>query len=50
MLIENFLRLKKYWSLVENEILVAEERVELTEAQQKSIADQKLKELFVPNH
>jgi hypothetical protein len=50
MLIENFLCLKKYWSLVENGILAAAERVELTEAQQKSIADQKLKDLKVKNY
>ena len=39
MLMENFLRLKEYWSLVETGILAAVEGVELTEAQRKSIAD-----------
>ncbi|KAL5568948.1 hypothetical protein UlMin_025523 [Ulmus minor] len=42
---ENFLRSKEYWSLVETGILAAAEGVELTEVQQKSIADQKLKDL-----
>ena len=50
MLMENFLRSKEYWSLVENGIPVAAEGVELTEAQQKSIADQKLKDLKVKNY
>ncbi|GMY21802.1 Retrovirus-related Pol polyprotein from transposon RE1 [Fagus crenata] len=44
MLMENFLRSKEYWSLVETGVPAAE-GVELTEAQQKSIADQKLKDL-----
>ena len=39
MLMETFLHSKEYWSLVENGIPVAAEGVELTEAQQKSIAD-----------
>lgn len=43
MLMENFLRSKEYWSLVENGITAAAEGVELTEAQRKSIEDQKLK-------
>ena len=50
MLTENFLRSKEYWSLVENGIPVAVEGVELTEAQQKSIANQKLKDLKVKNY
>ena len=50
MLMKNFLRSKEYWSLVENGIPVAAEGVELTEAQQKSIADQKLKDLKVKNY
>ena len=39
MLMENFLRSKEYWSLVETRIPAAAEGVELTEAQRKSIAD-----------
>ena len=50
MLMENFLRSKEYWSLVEIGIPTAAEGVELTEAQQKSIADQKLKDLKVKNY
>ena len=50
MLMENFLRSKEYWSLVETGILAAAEGVELTEAQRKSIADQKLKDLKVKNY
>jgi len=50
MLMENFLRSKEYWSLVETGIPAAAEGVELTEAQQKSIADQKLKDLKVKNY
>ena len=50
MLMENFLRSKEYWSLVETGILTAAEGVELTEAQQKSIANQKLKDLKVKNY
>jgi len=50
MLMENFLRSKEYWSLVETEIPAVAEGVELTEAQQKSIADQKLKDLKIKNY
>lgn len=50
MLMENFLRSKEYWSLVENGITAAAEGVELTEAQRKSIEDQKLKDLKVKNY
>ena len=39
MLMENFLRSKEYWSLVETRIPAAAEGVELTKAQRKSIAD-----------
>ncbi|RVW42604.1 Retrovirus-related Pol polyprotein from transposon RE1 [Vitis vinifera] len=45
MLIENFLRSKEYWSLVENGIPVAVEGIEPTKVQQKAIADHKLKDL-----
>ncbi|RVW20266.1 hypothetical protein CK203_111613 [Vitis vinifera] len=39
-----------YWSLVETGIPTATEGVELIEAQQKSIADQKLKDLKVKHY
>lgn len=47
---ENFLRLKEYWSLGKTGIPAAAEGVELTEVQQKSVADQKLKDLKVKNY
>ena len=50
MLMKNFLRSKEYWSLLETGIPVVAEGVELTEAQLKSIADQKLKDLKVKNY
>ena len=50
MLMENFLRSKEYWSLVEKGISVAAEGIEITEAQCQSIADQKLKDLKVKNY
>ena len=50
MLMENFLRSKEYWSLVEKGISVAAEGTEITEAQRQSIADQKLKDLKVKNY
>ncbi|WJZ91107.1 hypothetical protein VitviT2T_010210 [Vitis vinifera] len=50
MLMENFLRSNEYWSLVENGIPTATEGIEPTEAQQKVIADHKLKDLKVKNY
>ena len=50
MLMKNFLRSKEYWSFLETGIPVVAEGVELTEAQLKSIADQKLKDLKVKNY
>jgi spore germination protein YaaH len=50
MLMENFLRSKEYWDLIENGILTAAEGVEPTEAQRKSNEDQKLKDLKVKNY
>jgi len=50
MLMENFLRSKEYWSLVEDGIPVAVEGEEFTEAQRKSIAEQQLKDLKVKNY
>ncbi|PRQ17740.1 putative RNA-directed DNA polymerase [Rosa chinensis] len=50
MLMENFLRSKEYWSLVENGIPAAAEGAELTEGQRKQIEDAKLKDLKVKNY
>lgn len=50
MLMENFLRSKEYWSLVENGVPAAAEGVELTDAQKKVIDDQKLKDLKAKNY
>ena len=50
MLMKKFLRSKEYWSLVETGIPAAAEAVEITEAQQQTIADQKLKDLKVKNY
>ena len=50
MLIENFLRSKEYWELIENGIPAPVDGVETTEAQRKSNDDQKLKDLKVKNY
>ena len=50
MLMENFLRSKEYWGLVENGIPAAADGVELTEPQRKAIEDAKLKDLKVKNY
>ena len=50
MLMENFLRSKEYWSMVEAGIPAAAEGVELTEGQRKTIEDQKLKDLKAKNY
>ncbi|KAI9177638.1 hypothetical protein LWI28_017655 [Acer negundo] len=50
MLMENFLRSKEYWGLIENEILVAAGGAELTEVQRNTITDLKLKDLKVKNY
>jgi len=47
---ENFLRSKEYWSLIENGIPAAAEGVELTEGQKKAIEDKKLKDLKAKNY
>nr|DAD48258.1 TPA_asm: hypothetical protein HUJ06_018195 [Nelumbo nucifera] len=50
MLMENFLRSKEYWDIVENGVTepVAEET--LTEAQNKALADRKLKDFKAKNY
>ena len=50
MLMENFLRSKEYWGLVENEILTTTEGVALINAQKKNIDEQKLKDLKAKNY
>jgi len=50
MLMENFLRSKEYWGLVENGIPAAAEGIVLTDAQKKHIEDQKLKNLKAKNY
>lgn len=47
MLMENFLRSKEYWPLIETGILTMSEP---TEAQRKTIEDQRLKDLKVKNY
>lgn len=43
MLLENFLQLKEYWSLVEKGIVEPEAGTLLTEAQQKRLDESKLR-------
>ncbi|CAL2276538.1 unnamed protein product [Prunus armeniaca] len=50
MLMENFLRSKEYWSLVETGISAAAEGTNLTDGQKKVIEDQKLKDLKTKNY
>ena len=50
MLMENFLRSKEYWSLVETGISVASAGKTPTEAQQRQIDEQKLKDLKAKNY
>ncbi|RVW91533.1 hypothetical protein CK203_046194 [Vitis vinifera] len=50
MLMENFLRSKEYWGLVENGVPVVAEDAVLTDAQRKHIEDQQLKDLKAKNY
>ncbi|CAN6685906.1 unnamed protein product [Malus baccata var. baccata] len=50
MLMENFLRSKEYWSLVEHGIPAAAEGASLAEGQRKVFEDQKLKDLKAKNY
>ena len=50
MLMENFLRSKEYWELIENGIPAIVDGIELPEGQRKSNDDQKLKDLKVKNY
>ena len=47
---DNFLRSKEYWHLVENGVSAIAEGVALTEARTKEIADLKLKDLRAKNY
>lgn len=49
MLMENFLRSKEYWTLIENGIPAVAEGV-MTEAQKKTIDDLRLKDLKTKNY
>ena len=50
MLMENFLRSKEYWHLVETGIPTVAKGIQSTEAQRKSIEDHKLKDLKAKNY
>ncbi|RVW42706.1 Retrovirus-related Pol polyprotein from transposon TNT 1-94 [Vitis vinifera] len=50
MLMENFLRSKEYWNLVETGITAAAEGIDLSDAQKKALEDQKLKDLKAKNY
>ncbi|KAL6348545.1 hypothetical protein AAG906_013165 [Vitis piasezkii] len=50
MLMENFMRSKEYWNLIEQGIPTTEARAELTEGQKRVIEDAKLKNLKVKNY
>ncbi|RVW30043.1 hypothetical protein CK203_104589 [Vitis vinifera] len=50
MLMDNFLRSKENWGLVESGIPTVAEGVVLTDAQRKNIDDQKLKDLKAKNY
>ena len=50
LLMENFLRSKEYWGLVENGIPESVEGTPLTEVERKYIDDQKLKDLKAKNY
>ena len=50
MFMENFLRSKEYWSLVEHGIVEPASGGVMTEAQTKTLEDQKLKDLKAKNY
>ncbi|TXG51086.1 hypothetical protein EZV62_023610 [Acer yangbiense] len=50
MLMENFLRSREYWSLVETGYVEPEDGASLTDAQQKKLEEEKLKDLKVKNY
>jgi hypothetical protein len=50
MLMENFLRSKEYWTLVETGIVEPASEIVLTEAQRQTLEDQRLKDLKTKNY
>lgn len=50
MLLENFLRSKEYWSLVETGYIMPESDATLTEVQEKKLNEMMLKALKVKNY
>lgn len=50
LLMDNFLRSKEYWDLVETGFVKLEEGVVLTQPQQKKLDDRKLKDMKVKNY
>ncbi|KAM1050050.1 hypothetical protein TB2_031363 [Malus domestica] len=50
MLMENFLHSKEYWSLVETVMLAVADESNLTDAQKRTIDDQRLKDLKAKNY
>ena len=47
---ENFLRCKEYWQVVETGFFAATNDTDLSDEQQKAIADQRLKDLRAKNY
>jgi len=50
MLMENFLRSKEYWTLVQTGIVEPASEIVLTEAQRQTLEDQRLKDLNTKNY
>jgi len=50
MLMENFLRSKEYWHVVETGISAATDNVDLSDEQRKEVAEQRLKDLRAKNY
>ena len=50
MLMENFLRSREYWSLVEHGIVEPASGGAMIEAQERTLEDQKLKDLKAKNY
>lgn len=50
MLMENFLRLKEYWSLIKSGVSKPSDGEALTTVQKKALGDLKLKDLKVKNY
>jgi len=47
---ENFLRFNEYWHVVETRLFVAAEDTDLSNEQQKALANQRLKDLRAKNY